>query len=256
MRYVKWTDRVKETLNTHKATVIAVVIAIAVAAAISGGMIHELAPSKSTHNADMTRLDGEMSAMTNHVVGLTNDVEDIVALGPLATEDDLVTIGNQTVGNAFNISALQTRVGTAEDRIQEAREDIANLPSSPPEGYLTGTFGNYTLHAKCSTAGNFTANINLVYSTPISVGNATTQDEVLDAFYSSINWAATSVPDYVCDLTCNENASTWGISQVWFNIGTFELVANTEKAVAIPFGGLNSTYEPGFAYVEVFPVLK
>ena len=256
MRYVKWTDRVKETLNTHKVTVIAIAVAIAVAAAISGGMIHELAPSKSAHNADMTRLDGEMSAMTNHVVGLTDDVDGIVALGPLATEDELVTIGNQTAGNAFNISALQTRVGTAEDRIQEAREDIANLLGSPPEGYLTGTFGNYTLHAKCSTAGNYTANVNLVYSTPINVGNATTQDEVLSLFCSSINWAAASVPDYICDITYSGNATSWGISRVWWNIGTFKLVANTEKAVAITFGGLNSTYEPDFAYVEVFPVLK
>ena len=46
MRYVKWTDRVKETLNTHKVVVIAVAIAIAVAAAISGGMVHELAPAR------------------------------------------------------------------------------------------------------------------------------------------------------------------------------------------------------------------
>lgn len=256
MRYTKWTDSVKEALSTHKATVIAVAVAIAVAAAISGGMIHGLAPSKSAYNVDMTRIDGEMAAMTNHVVGLTDDVEAILSLGPLATENELKIVGNQTAGNAFNVSALQTRMGTAEDRIQEAREDIANLPGSPPEGYLTDTFGNYTLHAKSSTAGNFTANIHLVYSAPISTGNTTTQGEALSTFYAGINWAAASVPDYVCDLTCSGNASTWGISRVWFNIDTFELVANTEKVVAVTFGGLNSTYEPDFAYVEVFPVLK
>lgn len=251
MRYTKWTDRVKETLNTHKVTVIAVVAAIAVAAAISGGMVHELAPSKNAHNADMTRLDGEMSAMTNHVVGLTDDVDGIVALGPLATEDDLVTIGNQTAGNAFNISVLQTRIGTAEDRIQEAREDIANLPGSPPEGYLTGTFGNYTLHAKCSTAGNYTANVHLVYSR--AFGYAGTYNETIANFYTGINWTQ-ATPAYCTVVTFNGTA--WGISQVWWNIGTFELVANAEKVVAITFGGLNSTYEPDFAYVEVFPVLK
>lgn len=246
MRYVKWTDRVKdsvkEILTTHKATIIAVAVAIAIAAAISGGMIHELAPSKDAYNDDITRLDGEMAAMTNHVVGLTDDMEDILELGALATEDD--------------ISALQSRMGTAEDKIQEAQEDIANLPGSPPEGYLTGDFGSYTLHAKCSIAGNYAAKVNLVYSPPMGVGNATTMDEAVAAFYSSVNWAEASVPDYICGITYSGNTTSWGISQVWWNTGTFELVANTEKSVAVTFGGLNVTYEPDFAYAEVYPVLK
>ncbi len=263
MRSNKLLDKVKETLITHKATMIAVAIAIAVAAAISGGMIHKLAPSKADYNAGMARIDGEMAAMTNHVVGLTDDVEGILALGPLATEDDLGVVRNKTASNAFNISALKARMGVAEDGIKEIREDIANLPSSPPEGYLTGDFGNYTLHAKCGTAGNYTANIHLVFrpmlyswNIELCAGNGTMGELIagqraLDDFYIATNITAFTVHPVVgCD------GSDCGISEVWWNIGTFELEANTEKVVTIIFSGLDSNYKQGFAYAEVFPVLK
>ena len=158
-------------------------------------------------------------------------------------------ISNTTAENSDDIETLQSWAEDAEDRIT-----TVETLNSPPEGYLTGTVGNYTLHAKAREVGNYTANVNLVYSTPVSAGNATTYDGTLQAFYASVNWSASLVPDYVCSLTCDN--TTWGISKVFFSIGTFALEADIEKTIAVPFGGLNSTYEPDFAYVEVYPVLR
>ena len=263
MRHIKWTDRVKETLNSVKETLnfnresaIHVALAVVVAIGISAAMIHGIAPSKSIYNADMERMEAGITHIGSNLANLSMDTDTILALWPLATQGDLEAVSDTVTTHTTNIAGLQTRIGNAENRISEVQEDIAALPGSPPEGYLTGTVGNYTLHAECSIAGNYTANVNLVYLIPKSVGNATTQDEALNLFYSGINWAATSVPGYVGTLTYNGNTGLWGISRVSFNIGIFAMAANTETDVGIKFSGLNSTYAPDFAYVEVWPVLE
>jgi len=158
------------------------------------------------------------------------------------------TISTTTTTNDHDINALQDWQDTTEPRIT-----VLESQNSPPKGYLTGTLGHYTLHAKCNEAGNFTANVHLVYSPPLSVGNGTTQDQAVSAFYGSINWGLAN-RDYVPTLTYN--GSAWGVSQVWFNIGTFAMAANNETAIDIIFSGLTGAYSPDFAYVEVWPVLK
>lgn len=158
---------------------------------------------------------------------------------------------------ADSISNHGTRLGNAETRINEAKSDIAAIQgnlaelNSPPEAYLTGTFGNYTVHAGCREAGNFTANVHLVYSP--SVGNAANYTEVLDGFYAGVNFTE-ATQAYVPIAAFN--GTVWGISQVWWNIGIFRLVANNETAVSVTCAGLNSTWEPDFAYVEIYPALK
>ena len=126
------------------------------------------------------------------------------------------------------------------------------LSGSPPEGYLTGGFGNYTLHAMASEAGNYTADVILAYSTPIVVGN-TTYDDAAQAFYGSLNLSASLVGHYELSLVYTSNK--WAVRKLTLNIGTFALEAATEKSMAVVFGGLNSTYTPSYAYVYVSPVL-
>jgi len=241
-------DRIRE----HKTTIIQAAVVVAIAVVVSALMILTLSPSKGDYNAAVAHYDGEFvrlgASINTWGTGLTNQIGDVEAdVQNQATT--LLTVGMKAADNEADIETLQTWANDAEARIT-----TVEAQNSPPEGYLTGAVGNYTLHTRCSVAGNFTANIHLVYSPPVSVGNATTQDEALQVFYGGIDWAAPMVKNYVCTLTYN--STVWGISQVWFNIGTFAMAANNETAVDIIFSGLNSTYDPDFAYVEVWPVLK
>ena len=237
--YVTLVDRIRN----HKETIIKIAVVVAIAAIISAIIVLGLAPSK-----------GAIGKIDEAIAALSADVDGIIALGPLAAKDQMDAIGNQAESNQNKIGELQTRLGNAENLITTVQDVLVEVIASPPEGYLTGTVGNYTLHTKASEDGEFTANVHLVYSPPISVGNATTQDGALQSFYGGINWTAPSLRDYICSLAYNGTA--WEVSRVSFNIGTFALTANTETTIDIMFGGLSNTYAPDFVYVEVYPVIK
>ncbi|HUW44809.1 MAG TPA: hypothetical protein VMW50_03345 [Dehalococcoidia bacterium] len=253
MKYITFGDKirdyyekVKEKAREHRETIIRIAVVVAIATSISAIMVLGLAPGKASYNAEMSRIYDDTTTLTGQING-------ILDMGPLATRAQLEAIRAQAEGIRDEIGLLQTKMYIAENITTTMQSDLAGIICSPPEGYLTGAAGNYTLHAKAGKAGNFTANVHLVYSPPVSVGNATTQEEALQAFYGSINWTAPSLRDYICTLAYNGTA--WKVSQVSFNIGTFTMVSNTEKTVGIEFGGLNSSYEPDFAYVEVYPIL-
>ena len=248
MRHIKWTDRVKgplnsvkETLNFNRESAIHVALAVVVAIGISAAMIHGIAPSKSIYNADMERMEAGITHIGSNLANLSMDTDTILALWPLATEAQLNTVSNKVTGHTGDLNTLDDRITTVE-------ADVAGIMASPPEGYLTGTFGNYILHAKCSEAGNFTATVHLVYSPPLWLddGNSTVE-EVLGGFSPAMNWVTPTVA---------YNGTMWTITGVAFNIGIFAMVSNNETLVGITFGRLSSTYEPDFAYVEVWPVLK
>ena len=247
----------KDRIAEHKGSIIKVVAVIGIAAIISAVMVMALAVGKDTYTTDKDRMEAGITVTGAKVADIENDVDDILALGPLATAADLAGVTSQTVGLAANLSALETRQDIDHAKIIEHGQTLTTLTGSPPEGYLTGTFanstGNYTLHTRCDTAGNYTANINLVYLAPVIVGN-TTQEDALQTFYGSVNWTATNTMVYVPTLTYNSTA--WGVSKVQFNIGTFALAANNETPIPVVFGGLNATYAPNFAYVEVYPILR
>jgi hypothetical protein len=240
-------DRLREWFSLNKSAVMCAAIAVVIAVLITTPVIGRLAPTRGDYNTDMAGINARLSTMNSSVATLAGNVANIVALGPLATSSELATVSNKVTSHTLDISVLTGRVTAVETGMTE-------IIASPPEGYLTGNFStNYTLHARCSTAANYTANVNLVYLTPIAVGN-TTQEDALQTFYGSINWTGV-VPNYICTTTYSGNTSSWGINRVWWNIGIFEMAANNETLVDIIFGGLNSTYEPDFAYVEVYSAL-
>lgn len=249
MRFIEWTDRIRDCyaaladrIRDRKEAILRIAVVVVIAAAMGTIMVIGIAPSK-----------GEMAEIDDSLATLSTKVDSILALGPLAMQGQIDTLSDQEHNNHAMIGGLQTRLGNMENLITAVQGDLATVTCSPPEGYLTGTAGNYTLHTKAGRTGNFTANVHLVYSPPIGAGNATTQAKALQVFYSSINWTAPSLRDYICTLAYNGTA--WEISQVSFNIGMFALAANTEETVDIKFGGLNISYEPTFAYVEVYRVL-
>ena len=241
-------DRIRE----HKTTIIQVIVVVAISVIVCALWTSEQAVSKGEFDAAVVALEGEdarASASINTLgTSLTDRMDDVEAAAETATTT-VGTISVTTTENCDDIDVLQAWAEGADGRIATVEAE-----NSPPEGYLTAnSTGNYTLHAECSEAGNFTANVHLMYAAPIYVGNTTTYDEAIGAFYAGINWTLAN-RDYIPVVT--SNGTDWGVAQVWFNIGTFALAANNVTAVPILFGGLNSTYAPDFAYVEVWPVLK
>ena len=253
MSYGKWTDRIadkfrdfSDRLNLSKEAWAHIGIAAGIAVIISAIILVTTTPRLSTYNSDIDRLN-TITATT------AENLADILGLGNLATSDEIDSLNGTVADHTGEIGTLKSRINNADGRINTIANDIEELVCSPPDAYLSGTFGNYALHVKSNKAGNFTANVHLVYSAPIVMGNATTQDGAISAFYSGINWTKPTVQDYV--PTIAYNGTVWGISQVSFNIGTFALATNTEEIVNIKFGGLNISYEPTFAYVKVYRVL-
>jgi hypothetical protein len=232
-------DSFIDKMREHKTTIIQAAVVVAITVIVSAIMILQLAPSKAAYNAAIAGFDGEITRLEASIntwgTKLTNQIENL--------ETDTETA---TATNSRDIETLQTWAEGAEGRIT-----TVEAQNSPPEGYLTGTAGNYTLHAKSSESGNFTANVHLVYSR--AFGYNGTYEDAQQYFYSGINWTQTT-PSYATVVTFNGTA--WELSELWFNIGTFAMTANNETAVDIKFSGLNSTYNPDFAYAEIFPVLS
>lgn len=210
-------------------------------------------PSKGQVNTNKVDIGGIKNSLAAVVDGLTTKASQ-------AALDEFSTTVTGALGDQeLDITALQARANATDNKINEAkgdinaiRNDLEELTCSPPEGYLAGSFGNYTLYAECNEAGNFTANVHLVYS-PM-VGTAANHTAIVDSFYASVDWGVNAtIPSYV--PVPSFDGTAWGISEVWWNVGTFALAAKTEKAIDITCAGLNSTWAPSYAYVEVWPVL-
>ena len=233
-------DRIRE----HKTPIIQAIVVVAIAVIVSALMIPALAPGKGAYNAAITGLQADMAQASASINTLGTN---------LNTRMD--TLEGDTEGFASRINANSDDIGTLQGwkDLTDPRITVLESQNSPPEGYLTGNLGNYTLYAKCNEAGNFTANVHLVYVPAVTVGN-TTYEDALTTFYGSINWTAPAVKAYVPTLTYNSTA--WQVSQTWFNIGTFALTANNETAIDIIFSGLGSAYNATFSYVEVWPILN
>jgi hypothetical protein len=239
-------DRIRE----HKQTILQGIVVVAIAVVITMVGIMQFAASKDAFNNLVETTTQADAAASAHITSLIKEVGDIQALD-LVSSADLIPITDQAAATATNITALGTRVGEAEADIQVHADQLANMHASPPECYLSGnlTAGNLTLHAWASEAGNYTANVHLVFS-GISAGN-TTQDDAVATFYTSVNWT-TANRAYLPTVTFN--GTDWHVSQVAFSIGTFALTANNETAMTVLFGGLN--YTADFAYADIYKVVK
>ena len=244
-------DRLIDWAN-QKGAWMHILVAVGITLLITAIILGAAMPSKgavNTNKADVSQVKTILGTVVDGVATKASQAE----LNSVA--GNVTDILDDQEGD---INGLRSKVNTAQTRLNQARTDISTIQNSLAElskslvqAYLTGTFGNYVIHAKSSEAGTFTANVHLVYSAPIYVGNATTEDESMSAFYSGMDWTETT-PSYATIATFNGTA--WGISEVWFNTGIFQLEANDEKEINITCTGLNSTWEPGFAYVEVYGV--
>ena len=250
MSYGKWTDKIadkfseiNDRLGLNKESWIHIGIAAGIAVIIGAIIVVTATPRVSTYLDDISQLNAQIKAAAG-------DVNNILGLGELATDDDLNNLNSTVADHATDIGMLNSRINDADGRINAIVNDLAELVCSPPDAYLSEEFSNYILHAKSSKAGNFTANVHLVYSPPIAVGNATTRDETINAFYAGINWTGGVVQNYI--PTASYNGTAWGISEVSFNIGSFYLATDIDTDIDIITRGLSNTYKPAFAYVDIY----
>lgn len=206
------------------------------------------------------------SLLATFNVSLADNLTAILSLG-----FNLTALGSDIEINAGNITDLKGDVATLagtvgshsgyldllDDDVEALAGNITAMQGeletigSPPEAYLSGnlTSGNLTIHAEASEAGDYTADVHLVFTPTIGVGNATTYSEAVANWTATVNWAVADAKLYI--PVASYNGTTWAISQVWWNVGAFELAADTD--IAVLFGGLADM--PSFAYVEIYPAL-
>lgn len=230
-----------------------ILIAVGIAVLILGILMASCTASKgavNTNAADIAETQTTLATVTNSV-GTKASQAALEAL-----ESDITdALGDQ----AADISDLDERTGIAETKLAQARTDIttiqgqiAGVINSPLSATLAGTFGNYTMSVKSDEAGDFMAKVHLVYGP--GAGNATSYVDVITDFYGTVNWSVNAtVPQYVVVPTYD--GTTWSVAEVWWDTGTFGLVADTEKDIDITCAGLDSAWAPGYAYVEVYQAL-
>lgn len=240
---LSWKDRLIDWAN-RQGVWTRILMPVGITMLIIGIILAVAMPNKGVVTTNKVDIGQVKTTMGTVVDGLTKKASQ-AGLDSLAEN-----VTNKFNNQASSISGLGTRMGNAETKITAVRSDItviqgdlAELSNSLSEGYLTGAFGNYTLHAKSNEVGNFTAVVHLAYP------------DMLNEFYDGYNWTVnTTVPAYVPVFAFNGTA--WGINEIWWNVGVFELVANNETAIPITCVGLNSTWEPSYAYVEVWQVIQ
>ena len=215
-------------------------------------MIPDIAVTHGKHAIAMERVDQGFSAVGSEVADLAGDLN-AVASDVAGVETELGTVTVTITEHGNNISALDSRVDATQTKLTHVEEELAAVMATPPEGWLTGTFGTYTLHARSSEAGTFTASVYLCYSPMVGL-NGTTYSEAVADFYAGLNTTATAFKPYVPTLSYNGTA--WGVTSISFNIGTFALEAKAETTVQAMHGGLPEAYKPDWAYAAVWPVLK
>ena len=231
-RVVDLARNIAERLSLTKESLIHIGLAVVLAIGISASIAVGVSPDARAIMDDLYWLSQTDEEILDALGGLDADTASAIGginstvLSQVASIDDLTLL----------LNGLQA--------------DFNNLVCSPPNAHLEGSFRDYTLYVKSNEAGEFTANVHLVYSPPISAGNATNYTAAVDYFYAGINWTLAS---YLYIPTVSFNGTAWGIYQISFNIGTFALDAHIESMIDIKCEGL--PHSAGYAYVEVYPVL-
>lgn len=244
MRGTSKVDTVKMWVLSHKVLLIQVAAVISIAVIVAAIMIHDIVPTKTAFTKEVERLETGITTVGSTVSGLGSKL--VTIEGSVKTTQDELDAVTDT------LPALRTRLDLAEEYINTIGaqvEAVEAMLGSPPEAWLTGIAGNYTLHAKASEAGNFTATIHLGYTTPVEASNGTYQ-QALDAFYGTVDWDADNVNDYV--PTLSYDGTGWSVTRASFSVGVFGLESKTEKTITVLFDGLHEHYAPDWAYVEIW----
>lgn len=250
---MNWRDRIRDKLqeiadrlDLSREAWGKIAIAVGISLIIVVIILAIVMPSKGMVNDAIADFQGQVNTISQQVQGAISQSQDALSQAQQA-QSAIQNITDSLGIQAGELSLYHAQLTNAFGRLNAVENSVANFHCSVPEDYLTGLFPNYTLCVKSSEAGNFTANVHLAYPAPIYVGNTTSYDETVSAFYAGINFTQPTLA-YVPVITFN--GTSWGISEVWFNISTFEVI--DEASIPITCLGLNLT--PSFAYVEVYKI--
>ena len=245
MRYGdSFIDRIADRLNLSKEVWIHIGIACGIAVLIGSLIVLGITP----RNSEVAGLHDEIDGVATAIGGLTTDVDAIQA-----AIDGMAGLPNDVAGHANWLADLDSRVDDTEYRITTVAADLEDITCSPPETRLTGTFGDYTLYVNSSEPGNFTVILHMAYEPPLAAGGVNaTYNEAMAGFYMGM---VTSLDRYyIPALVYSGGDNRWLVTEVSFNVGVFDMEADTSTTVDITFTGLTITQAPDFAYVEVHEI--
>ncbi|MCK4714239.1 MAG: hypothetical protein KAT35_01585, partial [Candidatus Aenigmarchaeota archaeon] len=144
----------------------------------------------------------------------------------------------------YTLASFDERLTIMQAELDQLQSGSWNEASA----HMAGEYPNYTLHMRSMIGGNFTANVHLHYVP--GMGNSSNYTAALDYFCTAVDWTMEDVPSYVCQPAFNGTA--WVITDIWFNVGLFELGQDQDAALPVSCVGLNSTWVPTLVYVDVF----
>jgi len=236
-RIADWWNRVKVRLDLDSAETKHIALAIGISLILVGLMVGipvGLANARLSNQLDMSNANLE---------ALQDDIESDLA--QMQANQDALN-ATLTMGLADQWAAISDYQSGMDDVRVLMKADILALYDNN-FAYMAGNFSDYALHIKSAVGGQFTATAHLVYSQ--GVGNLTSYQEAQDFFFNAVNWSMADVPAYQCRVSVNGTA--WSIREIMFNVGVFELLPSIELVMPINCAGLNSTWQPAFAYADI-----
>ena len=213
------------------------------------GVSDTLAETSETIAALDTRMElakGQIDTLitlTQGIGGLEVVVANITA-NLTAQGQTLVALNTTATDHSAAIEALAADITAIEAAIEALEVELATM-TRPPEAWLTGSFSNYTVHARAGKTGDYLAIVHLCYAPPIGI----------EEFYGSINWDVYALSNYVEEWTW-AGGDDWAITKVSFSIGVFDIKAGKATTIQVVTGGIHADYAPNWAYVEIWPVKK
>lgn len=229
MRYGSFRDRAKGWFITHKALLLRLATVVGISAAVSAIMILGLAVSPGTHATGILRGDQQISRLEAEIGDLGSILNTLY--------QDLRDAEDTLAENAQDIAKLEAEIAQLKEESPQGQ--------NATEAWLTGIAGNYTLHAR-GKPGAYTATVVLCYE-PVAI-NATSYADAMDAFVAGIDSGGKHY-----DPTLSHNGTSWVITSISLNIGTFTIEADKVREVEVLYSSLP---QPDYTYVQIYPALR
>ena len=245
-------NTIKEWVKLNKEYLIHAACMIAIAVIVAAIMIPDIGVTHGRLEATIDRFDLGISHIGSELADQAKIVQSM-DVDLAAAEDKVDALGVTVSGYDDTIAAAVAKADAADAALEDLQGRITVLNAATLEAWLTGTSGNYTVHAKAGKAGDYATIIHLGYTAPAALNGADYAAAMAD-FYDNLDTAAANFRAYV--PTVSYNGTAWHLNGILFSAGLVTLEAGTEKATPVLFGGLPVGYKPDWAYVEIWPVWR
>jgi len=244
-----------------------------VAAVADERIVNALAPVKTTQNSyasSISTLQSDVNALESTMVS-SGDLQGYVSSGTLTAYVSKSQLTTELAGYATKAELAEADIGELQEEIDtllaEVQEDvnaavatavidiqeIATGVSAGIEYSIRGSVLDYWVKLKDTGPNKYRARVVLVYNTPVTVGNTTSDyGEALADFYSKLVTPPAGYPVRVYTPTLVRSAGLWKVSQITFYTGALQLTATElEKEWWMPVAGLGTQFLAYDIYVEL-----